>query len=1037
MALASRTDYFKHILAVTFTNKATQEMKERILHYLNDFANGLENNLAAEIEKELGFTSEELRKRSKVVQSAILHQYSQFAISTIDAFFQKVIRSFTREAGLLGNFRLEVENDLVMKEVVNELMDELGTNQQLTDWVVEFSRNRLLDGENWNIVAALNGFAREIFSEEFQAIEDQLEKPTSETNPYVEIMKVLQGEIAEFEEHMKERAKEALRIIEEKGVTIDDFNNKDRGSAYKYFLEYSKGRQQDASKATMQAYIASPNNWAPKKKLNRDSFIEIAANHLYPILIEMVDYDKENGAKYNSILQVLKNFYAFGLIADITRKLKVYKQENNIMLLADAPKFLNGVINNSDTPFIYEKVGSYFQNYLIDEFQDTSGFQWKNFFPLLKDAIDQNQSSMVVGDVKQSIYRWRGGDQQLLQNEVEQAIGEIATDTKGLNTNYRSAEVVVDFNNSIFEKASGIVSDITGQTMATEAFKDVKQETVKYPGKGFVEINFIEKPDDDEDWTAEVMKRLPELVEELQDKKIKLRDIAILVRKNEEGQRIATELLQYKNTQAKPGYRYDVVSNESLRLDTAASVNLLLSALRYLHNPNDAIVRGQLAFEVTKEKDLGRVFLEAGKFHMDGLLPEEFLKQTGWLNKLSVFELTEELIRMFELGKEESELAYLQAFQDLVLEFSSMEKNDLATFLEWWENVKGKKSIQVAGNVDAINVLTIHKSKGLQFKYVIIPFLNWKLTHDQINAPLLWVQSDQPPFDTMGYLAVRHSSKLEGTYFEQDYKQELVKSYLDNLNLLYVSFTRAEEGLIAFASKPNKKRDWKPTSAGDLVYECIEGNEKLSPHFKENQLRIGNLELLNTTQPRNEYLPETLKHYASYDWRQKLVIKREGAEFFEEGISEKRASINYGILLHRLLAHIKYKSEAESVLNELHIKNEFTEEERVVLSEALKKMLDHEVVSSWFGKEWEVHNEVPVLIPGGRQSRIDRVMFGKKNTVIIDYKTGVKKDQDRTQVEGYAGLLTQMGYPNVQGYLLYLEELEVVEVLAGSTLSLF
>ncbi|MCB0492714.1 MAG: PD-(D/E)XK nuclease family protein, partial [Cyclobacteriaceae bacterium] len=168
-----------------------------------------------------------------------------------------------------------------------------------------------------------------------------------------------------------------------------------------------------------------------------------------------------------------------------------------------------------------------------------------------------------------------------------------------------------------------------------------------------------------------------------------------------------------------------------------------------------------------------------------------------------------------------------------------------------------------------------------------------------------------------------------------------------------------------------------------------------------------------------------------------LVIKREGAEFFEEGISEKRASINYGILLHRLLAHIKYKSEAESVLNELHIKNEFTEEERVVLSGALKKMLDHEVVSSWFGKEWEVRNEVPVLIPGGRQSRIDRVMFGKKNTVIIDYKTGAKKDQDRKQVEGYAGLLTQMGYPNVQGYLLYLEELEVVEVLAGSTLSLF
>lgn len=1008
-------------------------MKGRILHYLNDFANGLENNLTIEMEKELGFTSEELRKRSKVVQSAILHQYSQFAISTIDAFFQKVIRSFTREAGLLGNFRLEVENDLVIKEVVSELMDELGTNQQLTDWVVEYSKERLLGGDNWNIVASLNGFAKEIFREEFQAIEDKLQKPASDENSYVETMKALQRELELFESDMKQHAVEALSIIDNNGITVDDFNYKDSGTALKYFLEFSKGRYFPSNGVRIQSALVAGSNWGAKKGINYQALTDIADSKLVPILRTMVDYDDENGFKYNSVIQVLKNFYAFGLIADITRKLKNYKQENNIMLLADAPKFLNGVINDSDTPFIYEKVGSYFRNYLIDEFQDTSRFQWKNFFPLLKDAIDQNQSSMVVGDVKQSIYRWRGGDQQLLQTEVAHAMGEMATDVKGLYTNYRSAEIVVDFNNSIFEKASNIISDMTGQPMASEAFEDVNQKIVKHLGKGFVEINFVEKPEDDENWTAEVMKRLPKLVEELQDKKIKLKDIAILVRKNGEGQRIATELLQYKNTQAKPGYRYDVVSNESLRLDTAASVNLLLSALRYLHNPNDAIVRGQLAFEVNKNKALDKVFLEAGKFHMDGLLPEEFLKQAGWLNKLSVFELTEELIRMFELGKEERELAYLQAFQDLVLEFSAKEKNDLASFLEWWESVKGKKSIQVAGNVDAINILTIHKSKGLQFKYVIIPFLNWKLNHDK--PPLLWVQSDRPPFDTMGYLAVTYGSSLEKTYFEEAYKTEYSKAFIDNLNLLYVSFTRAEEGLIAFAAKPKTKKEM-PSTSGDLVYECIQRNEKLSTHLQEDQLRMGTLELLDTTQPKNDYLPESLKHYASYDWRQKLVIKKEGAEFFEEGISEKRASINYGILLHRLLAHIKYKSEAERVLTDLHIKNEFTEEERVVLSEALKKMLDHEVVSSWFGKEWEVRTEVPVLIPGGRQSQIDRVMIGKKNTVIIDYKTGAKKDQDRKQVEGYASLLTQMGYPNVQGYLLYLEELEVVEVLAGSTLSL-
>ncbi|MEQ8424000.1 MAG: UvrD-helicase domain-containing protein, partial [Cyclobacteriaceae bacterium] len=623
LALSGRTDYFKHILAVTFTNKATQEMKERILHYLNDFAHGLENNLSVELATELGFTPEELQKRSRVVQSAILHHYSQFAISTIDAFFQKVIRSFTREAGLLGNFRLEVENELVLKEVVDELMDELGSNKQLTKWVVEFSRDRLLEGENWNIVAALNGFAREIFHEEFQAIEDKLEKPTGEDNPYVETMKTLHREAKVFEDHMKERAIEALQIIDNNGITVDDFNYKDQGTALKYFLEFSKGKHFQGG-ARIESALISGKNWPAKKSRNYQALVELADNELIPILREMVAYDIENGPKYNSIQQVLKNFYAFGLIADITRKLKVYKQENNLMLLADAPKFLNGVINDSDTPFIYEKVGSYFNNYLIDEFQDTSGFQWKNFLPLLKDALDQYQSSLVVGDVKQSIYRWRGGDQELLQSHVQVAMGEAATETKELNTNYRSAEAIVEFNNTIFQKASEVVSEVTGQPMATDAFYDVKQQTVKFPGKGYVEINFVEKPAEEDDWTSEVMKKLPQLVEDLQDKKIKLKDIAILVRKNEEGQRIATELLQYKNEHAKPGYRYDVVSNESLRLDTAASVNLLLSALKYLNNPTDAIIRGQLAFEVRKVKELDNIFYQAGQYQMEELLPEEF-----------------------------------------------------------------------------------------------------------------------------------------------------------------------------------------------------------------------------------------------------------------------------------------------------------------------------------------------------------------------------------------------------------------------------
>lgn len=1009
-------------------------MKERILYYLNDFAQGKENNLAVEICTELNFTREELRLRSRNVLSAILHQYSLFAISTIDAFFQKVIRSFTREAGLLGNFRLEVENELVLKEVVDELMEELGTNKQLTDWVVDFSRDRLMEGENWNIVASLNGFAKEVFSETFQAIEDKLEKPTGDINPYKETMSVLRKEIALFDNFMKGKAKEALSILENHGITADDFNYKDSGTALRYFLDFAKGKYYPSSGPRIQSALISGTNWPSKKSRNYAVLVKLANEKLIPILTDMVTYAEKNATKYNSVSQVLKNFYAFGLIADITRKLKLYKQENNIMLLSDAPKFLNGVINDSDTPFIYEKVGSYFRNYLIDEFQDTSGFQWKNFQPLLKDALDQFQASMVVGDVKQSIYRWRGGDQQLLQQEVSQAMGDEATDIKELIENYRSAELLVNFNNALFSRASQRIADITGQPMAADAYRDVKQKSQRFAGKGFVQITFLEKQDDAEDWTDESMRQLPRVLEDLQDQKVTLKDIAILVRKNEEGQRIATELLQYKNTEAKPGYRYDVVSNESLRLDTAASVNLLLSALRYLHNPKDAIVCGELAYEVTRGKDLETIFQKAGKFEMNEILPEEFHAQTAWLNKLSVFELTEELIRMFNLGGDDSELAYIQAFQDLVLEFSGMEKNDLSSFLEWWENIRNKRSIQVAGNVDAVNIITIHKSKGLQFKYVIIPFLNWKLTHDQINAPLLWVQSDKPPFDTMGYLAVKQSSKLDETFFEEAYREELTKTYIDNLNLLYVSFTRAEEGLIAFADKPRGNQA-KPTTAGDLVFEVINYEGELAAYFKDDQLTIGQMQLLDSREQEDEYMQEKLTRYASYDWRQKLVIKREGIEFFEESVSEKRTKINYGILMHRLLAHVHHQAEAESVLNELHIQNVFTEEERIILLPLLQTMMTHPVAGKWFAKEWEVRTEVPVLIPGGKQSRIDRVMIGRKNTVVIDYKTGEKKEQDRRQVEGYTGLLTQMGYPNVEGYLLYLDEMEVVEVVKGSTLS--
>jgi ATP-dependent exoDNAse (exonuclease V) beta subunit len=1030
LALRWDGDYFRYILAVTFANKATQEMKERILQYLSDFAAGRTNNLAGEIKQELGIDDRQLQRQSQWVLSNILHRYSQFAISTIDAFFQRVIRSFTREAGVLGNFRLEVDNDMVLDEVLAALMDELGHNHQLTRWVVQFSRERLRDGENWHVLAALRGFLSEIFKEQFKAIEHQVIRPNWTAEDHERVIRVLNEEIDGFFHFMRARAQQALQLLDQRGITVDDFNYKDQGTAYKYFYTFAQGEYM-AAKQRIQSAMVSSKEWPSRKSRNFQALKDLAEQELMTLLNEMVLHDQHNGMAYKSAKAVLDNYYAYGLITDVTRKLREYKDENNLMLLSDASQFLNGIINNSDTPFIYEKVGSYFRHYLIDEFQDTSGFQWKNFIPLLKEASDQGNPNLIVGDVKQSIYRWRGGDLELLQHEVLREFGSQRVQVVPLNTNYRSAGNIVNFNNAFFRQAVQAVTAAIGHSLPDEVYQDADQHLSRLREQGFVRIHFMEN-EEEEDWKEQTLRALPRWLEQLQDKGAKLKDIAILVRKNDEGQRIANALLQFRHSpEAKQGYRYDVVSNESLRLDSARSVNVLIAALRYLKNPDDAVARGQLVYEAATQADLGPLFEKAKMYNLEGLLPEEFLRRSRQLLQLSLFELTEELIRLFGLGDQTEELAYLQAFQDAVLEFSAREKTDIGSFLDWWEIYKEKKSIQVSGAVDAVNILTIHKSKGLQFKFVIIPFCDWSMAHEGMKTPLLWVQSDQPPFRDIGTVAVKYTRDLTETLFSEAYHTETTKVHLDNLNLLYVAFTRAEQGLIVYT----RAKGDKLSNVGELTLQAVQ-NSRLMEHGTNDVLAIGEVGYWPDDLAEESAHMVQLNRYTSHDWRSKLVIKQQGIEFFQE-VSDKRSKINRGILVHQVLARIHYKSQAADVLSQFLLETALPEDEAQRLRDDIHGLLDHPVIGTWFNKDWQVRTEALVLLPGFAQKRIDRMMFGKHRTVLVDYKTGKKKPEDKEQVERYAQVLAEMGYPNVQAYLVYLDGLRVEEVVSKSNLSLF
>jgi ATP-dependent exoDNAse (exonuclease V) beta subunit len=534
------------------------------------------------------------------------------------------------------------------------------------------------------------------------------------------------------------------------------------------------------------------------------------------------------------------------------------------------------------------------------------------------------------------------------------------------------------------------------------------------------------------------MQSMVKFIEEIQLKGHDASSIAILVRRNDEGQEVANFLQQYQaEGKANPKCSYEVVSSDSLRLDAALCVSLLIVAYRVINNPKDKAARGELALAFATMNGLAIDAVSIEKLFDVKFTDEVILG----LSSLPIDEVTESLIRLFELGNDKTELAYLLAFQEVVMGFVAHEKNDIGSFLDWWALNNSKKSVQASDRAEAIRIITIHKAKGLQFRFVLVPFGDWRLDHDK--NPVLWCRSDQPPFDQLGYLAVHYSSSLKDSYFEQDYLREMNKAYLDNLNLLYVALTRAEMGLIFFG--PQWDNEGNPGNVGELAYNVLD----LDPKLKSNWVHpgflwsSGKLPLpLKKSAGDGEEGQVILEGYQAFDWRNKLVIRTEGTEFFLSNKTEKRQKINFGILLHKILSRISYKAEAESVVLQLVSEGVIMKEEMEDVEKLLHNIWSMPAIADWFSKDWTVKTEAPLLVPQYRPERIDRVIFketpnGKKKAVVIDYKSGAKKPADKDQVLVYAQHLQQMGYVDVEGYLLYLFPIEVVPVVSKSTLNLF
>lgn len=1005
-------------------------MKDRIMRYLDEFANGKPNELAPELQGELGLDTATFQSHAREVQAEILHNYHEFSVSTIDAFFQKVIRSFTREAGILGDYRLEVENDEVMEQVISNLIGELGESEQLTKWVVELALQNLENDRSWDMRQSLAAFSNEIFREEFKSVVGNLAPAMQNKNFFPDTLKALREKKYSFTNFTRSKTQGLLKEIRSKGLNANDF--KYSGGIFNFLEKFStlnsvKDFTEKDKGSRVDNEFQSGKNWPAKDHPRSKEIIQLADQKWIPLLNEILDFRKKNFEVALSAEITLNNFYAFGLLTDISRKLSEYKKENNVMLLADAPQFLNSIIDNSDTPFIYEKAGSFYKNFLIDEFQDTSGLQWKNFQPLLINSLDSGYRSLIVGDVKQAVYRWRGGDQNLLPS-ADKTIGVERTDTKLLDKNFRSVEQIVSFNNELFKTASGMVASETGQVISLMEYADVEQ-TATRSGSGFAVVKFVEE-DSLVKWTDRALEQTVAHIEELQRKGAKPQEIALLVRKNEEGEKIISYLLAHKNsTKALENCVYDVVSSESLRIDSASSVNLIVAALTYLLNPMDDIARAQLSYENARHQNLNKplsdIFASANPAIFENSLPTAFVRNKSDLKKLPLFEMTESLVDMFQLKQISGELPHLLTFQDQVLEFAHRERNDLGAFLVWWQEYKFKKSIAAPASANAMQLFTVHKAKGLQFKYTIIPFCSWSVVHEPMRAPNLWVRSNESIFKNIGYVPVKYSGTLRESLFVEDYNLEYSRSLLDNFNLLYVALTRAEKGLFVVAPAPSV-RNFK-ASVARFIYGAIEHSPTLLSAWNEGTQTWSLGAIAPEEKPKPQLSTTSLQNYYTGSWRSKLVVKH-STHVLDAVEEPQRKKINFGVHLHAAFARVINASDIPKAIEQLESEGIIHRQEKEDLISQIDQLLKMPQVANWFSSEWEVRNEAHSIMPKGKEYRIDRLLLKGRQAVVIDFKTGKAKKEDQTQVGEYCNMLNQMGFSS-EGYLLYLTEGEIVNVV--------